>query len=239
MLPALRRAWPVKGSGEGVSAHLGTGLRHPPRALPPPGCCPLPRRTTGEDPAQQALCPQVPQHQHRAQMAVELGGAQQDRPALLLRISLQQGPRPAGGPQGPLTGAPASGGPQPPLGPAVSTFPRPKAHPAPVALETLDGTCPRGCRRCHHLTVGLATSPVLTQPGIVAPAVLGNAHFSAWSNSPCPEWMVQAPVLWEKRRGKPEGGSGSASGSDPLCVLHAHHPGHLCPWLRQSPAGGP
>lgn len=77
--------------------------------------------------------------------------------------------------------------------------------------------------RCYHLTVGLATSPVpsmgpsLTQPGTVAPAVLGNAHFSAWGNSPCPEWMIQAPVLWEKRWGKPEGGSGSAS--DPLCAL--------------------
>ena len=149
----------------------------------PPGCCPLPRRTTGEDPAQQALCPQVPQHQHRVQMAVELGGAQQDRPALLLQISLQQGTRPAGGPQGPLTGAPASGEPRPPLGPAVSTFPRPKAHPAPVALETLGGTCPRGGRRCHHLTVGLATSPVpsrgpsLTQPGIVAPRCGGECTF--------------------------------------------------------------
>ena len=142
MLPALGRAWPVKGSGEGVSACLGTGLRRPPWALPPPGCCPLPHRTTGEDPGQQALCPQVPQHQHGVQMAVGLQGAQKDCPAVLLQISLQRGPRPAGGPLGPLPGAPASGGPQPPLGPAVSTFPQPKAHPAPIALETLGETCP-------------------------------------------------------------------------------------------------
>lgn len=174
MLPALCRAWPVKGSGEGVSARLGPGRHCPPWALPPPGCCPLPCRTTGEDPAQQALCPQVPQHQHGVRMAVRLGGAQQDRPALLLQISLQQGPRPAGGPQGPPTGAPASGGPQPPLGPAMSTFPQPKAHPAPVALETLGGTCPRGEVLSPH-----------RGPGHLSCPQHGPFTHTAWDCSPC------------------------------------------------------